>query len=285
MTYLQANRRPYQTFRRTILIVLAVLVMFGVMTQVFVPHFFPSIGAAIARPFWRTEFSIESGALKSPEALLAENALLSEQLLDSQVRLDTIRAIEIENNELKTLLGRGVDLVMVNATGSMASGTLPISSQPHPKVSNPDSYILAAVLKRPPFSIYDELVIDIGHDHNLSSSSLVYASGNVMIGHIVDVLQKTAKVKLFSSPGEKFDVLIGPSHAPAVATGRGGGQYEAQVSRDTKVKEGDFVLNSSFSNKPFGVVSVVLLDPTQPFETILFAPPVNMYELRWVLVK
>jgi cell shape-determining protein MreC len=254
----------------------------------FTPHLFPSIFTAIARPFWRLEFSIESGALKSPETLLNENEALTSQLADAQVRLDTIGAIESENSELKALLGRDTT---VSATISNSSTSTLSTNSTNSKTSsksiqrNVETRILAAVLKRPPFSPYDELIIDIGNDYKLSTSSTVYADGGVLIGRVIDVLSTTAKVKLFSSPNEKYEVLVGISHTPATAIGRGGGQYETNVSRDTVVKEGDFVFNSSLSDKPFGIVSAVLLDPTLPFETILFAPPVNVYKLKWVLVK
>ncbi len=276
MTYLQAYKRPYQRLRQTIMGIIVGVIVLGIVVQIFAPHFFPSLFTAIVRPFWRLEFSIESGLLKSPTALLNENEELLRQLAEAQVRLDTIGHIELENSELKSLLGRESDINSANGSTTVTlSGVLKNSNQ----------YILAAVLKRPPFSPYDELIIDIGKDHEISSSSLVYATGNVLIGRVVDVLNTTAKVKLFSSFGEKFEVIIGSNHVPATAIGRGGGQYEAQVSRDTVVNEGDFVLNSSLNNRPFGIVGAVLFDPTQPFETILFAPPVNMYQLKWVLVK
>lgn len=280
MTYLQAYKRPYQRLRQTIAGTIVAFIVLVIVVQIFAPHFFSSIFTAIVRPFWRLEFSIENGLLKSPEVLLGENEELRRQLADIQVRLDTIHHIELENDELKNLFGRKSDISVSLSVSN--SSTTPNQSE---SINNNQNYILSAVLKRPPFSPYDELVIDIGSDHDISTSSLVYFSGNVLIGRVVDVLKTTSRVKLFSSPGEKFEVLIGASNIPATAVGRGGGQYEAQVSRDTTVKEGDFVINSSLSNKPFGVVSAVLFDPTQPFETILFAPPVNMYQLRWVLIK
>lgn len=298
MTYLQAHKRPYQRLKQTVVWTSVVIVVLVIVMQLFAPHFFPSIFSAIARPFWRMEFSAESGALKSPENLLNENEALTRQLADTQVRLDTIGAIESENNELKTLLGRdpGTIFDIVSNVSSISTSTSIITAPASSKSAsskNPSKFvqknvetrILAAVLQRPPFSPYDELIIDIGHDYNLSTSSMVYVSGGILIGRVVDVLNTTAKVKLFSSPNEKYEVLVGTSHTPATAIGRGGGQYETNVSRDTVVKEGDFVLNSALNDKPFGIVSAVLLDPTLPFETILFAPPVNIYQLRWVLVK
>ncbi len=223
---------------------------------VWAPHFFPAIFNSIARPFWRMEFSLQSGSLHSPEQLLNENENLKRQLLDAQVRLQTIQMTEIENAEFKAMMGRA-------------------STTPR---------ILSAVLKRPPFSKYDELIIDAGQDKGFSTTSTIYASGNILIGKVSDVLGETSKVTLFSSPGQKYDVLIGSQHAPATAIGRGGGQYEAQLSRDTKVVEGDIVISLSLNNKAFGIVTGVLSDPAQPFETVLFAPPVNVYQLRWVLV-
>ena len=256
MTYLRANKRPGERRKRTFAVSGGIVVVFLVIIQLYIPHFFPALVTSVFSPFWRAEFSIESGSLESPSMLVARNEELKRELADMQVRLDTIGAIEQENSELKALMGR-------------ASTT---------------SKVLAAVLRRPPVSRYDELVIDSGSNENISTASLVYAPGDVLIGKISDALGETSKVTLFSSPGQKYDVLIGSAHAPAVAVGRGGGQYEAQLSRDVKVAEGDFVVDPSLNDKAFGIVTGIESDPAQPFETVFFAPPVNVYQLRWVLV-
>jgi cell shape-determining protein MreC len=233
---------------------------------IFAPHIFSALFTSIARPFWHTEFSIGSGSLRSPENLLIENASLKEEVGRMQVLVDTIAAIEQENKELKGLLGRELTAT-TTSSGYIQQGKL------------------SAVLRRPPFSPYDEIIIDIGSDQGVSTTSLIYAHGSVLIGRVIDVLGHTSKVRLFSSPGEQHEILIGSRYIPATAVGRGGGQYEAQVSRDMDVIEGDIVVNPSLDELPFGIVSKVLSDPAQPFITILFAPPVNMYQLRWVTVK
>lgn len=255
MTYLQANKRSNRKQKRIVFV--SALVALIITAIIFwAPHFFPAVFNTIARPFWRMEFSVQSGSLRSPSQLISENQSLKQQLTDAEVRLATIQAIEVENNDLKALMGRA-------------------SSTPR---------ILAAVIKRPPFSRYDELIIDAGADRGFSTTSTVYAPGNVPIGKVSDVLGETSKVTLFSSPGQKYEVQIGSAHAPATAIGRGGGQYEAQLSRDVKVTEGDLVISPGLNDKAFGVVTGILSDTTQPFETILFAPPVNVYQIRWVLV-
>ena len=256
MTYLRNhNTSPYQRYRLTVGVFLAALLIF-VGIRLVMPHFFPSLFTSIARPFWRTQFSIESGSLETPAALLADNETLRRELQAALVQGQSIQALEIENEELKSILGR--------------ASTTP--------------YTLAAVLEKPPFSGYDSLIIDAGADQGFSSTSMVYAPGNVLIGRVSDVLGQTSKVALFSSHGQSYQVMIGPAHSPATAVGQGGGQYSAQLSRDVKVSEGDVVLAPSLSNAPFGIVTAVISDPAQPFEQILFAPPINIYELRWVLV-
>ncbi len=275
MTYLQTHKRPYQRMRQNIAFGAAVVAIVIIVIQVISPRFFPGIFVAIARPFWRTEFSIRSGGLLSAETLLAEKEVLNRTLADMQVRLAATEALEVENAELKLLLGRD--------STQHATSTSSSKSKNPPHLSKP--LILAAVLRRPPVSGYDQLIMDIGRDYAISTSTLIYAQGNVLIGRVVDVFASTAKVRLFTSPGENIPVLIGSTHIAATAVGRGGGQYEAQISRESPVAEGDFVLGGSFDEKPIGIVSSVLLDPTQPFKTVLFAPPLNVYQIRWVLAQ
>ena len=250
------------------------IVVVVILIQLISPRFFSGIITAIARPFWRIEFDIQGGELLSAESLLNEKESLSRHIDELNIRLDSVHALETENAELRALLGR--DDTVINS-----------SSTPHQKnsthVSSPG--ILAAVLRRPPVSGYDQMIVDIGRDYKVSTSSLVYVQGGVLIGHVIEVFGSTSKIRLYTSPGESLSVLVGPRHIAATAVGRGGGHYEVQVSRDANVVEGDEIRDDSYNNLPLGTVSSVLLDPTQPFKKLLFAPPVNVYQLRWVLVK
>ncbi len=267
MTYLQTSRRPSQIRNRALLIVaLIVFLIFGLIYYIW-PNFIPGTITALARPFWRLEFAANGGAFRSQIILMNEIEELKRQLLEGEVRLASVSMLEAENLELKNLLGRPID----HATSTKGSSV---------KVNKK----LAAVLERPPFIAYDELIIDQGLDAGFVIGDKVYAPGNILIGEIDTVFSKTSKVILFSSPQKQYQVLIGHGRVPATAFGRGGGQYEAQVARDIKISEGDFVDAPSISDRSFGIVSTVISDPTQPFETIIFAPPVNIYQLRWVLV-
>ena len=220
------------------------------------PQLLSSLLNSIARPFWRIEYSIKAGTLNSVESLTSSNEELKRQLEEANIRLESVRDIEIENQELKSLMGR-------------ASTT---------------QKILAAVLAKPPYLAYDTIVIDAGYGYGFSTSSKVYAASNIAIGRVVDISNTTSKVLLYSSPGQRYDVFIGSNRLPAVAYGRGGGQYYIQLPRGVNIVEGDTVIAPFLNNRILGTVTSIKSDPAEPFETIFFAPPINIYSLRWVLV-
>lgn len=256
MTYLRPHSSKLGRNKTVTILVISLFATVIAFIQFFAPQVFPALFSGMASPFWRTEFVVGSGALKSSEQLLSENESLRRQIADMNVNLAFVKAVEQENGELKTLMGR-------------ASST--------PK-------ILSAVLIRPPYSDYDIFVIDIGAEYNLGTTSKVYAGGSMPIGRISEISDSTSKVMLFSSPGLKYDVLIGRNHLAATAFGRGGGQFEAELPRGANVSEGDFVIAPALNTMPLGVVTTVKSDPAEPFETVIFAPPINIYGLRWVLV-
>ncbi len=234
-----------------------VIVAVSAVLYFFLPHVLPALFTTAARPFWRMQFSLHSGSLKSPEVLLKENADLTQALADLTARSQTVESVIDENRELKAELGRA-------------------SSTPR---------LLGAVLEWPPAVPYDQLVIDLGADHGLTVGSRVYAPGGLLVGAVADVLGQTSKVRLYSSPGNTLQVTIGPSHIPTTAIGRGGGQYQADLPRDVKVQAGDYVQAPLLNDNAFGLVISVLADPNRPFETILFAPPVNLFQMRFVTVE
>lgn len=256
MTYLRTHSRGIGRNISIATVVVVVIAILAAAVRFFAPQAFLGLFNGVAKPFWRAEFAVDAGALSSPERLVLDNEDLKRKLDEADVRLASIQYIEKENGELKALFGR-------------ASTT--------PKV-------LAAVLSRPPYSAYDTIILDIGADYGLSTTSKVYAAGGIPIGRIAEISRDASKAILFSSPGQRYEVLIGSGNLPATAVGRGGGQYEAQLPRGANVAEGDFVDAPSLDSKPFGVVKAVKSDSSELFETVFFASPVNIYGLRWVLV-
>jgi len=257
MIYIIKNKN--NQYRKTISWILVVFICIFVGFQYFLPHFISALFTTLTRPYWRTEFAVESGSLALTTDLLKKNELLKKELADNAAKMAIVDSVNSENSELRTLL-------------QLSSSTVSVP------------FIIAPVIKRPPFSFYDELIIDAGKDKKVSTTSLVFAVPNIPIGQVIDVFDQTAKVILFSSPGQKHEVLLGTNKIPAVAIGRGGGQYEVSIPRGLNIAVGDFVIYANLDAQPMGKIIYIDSNSSLPFEKILFSAPVNIYQLRWVTV-
>jgi cell shape-determining protein MreC len=260
MPYIRSHSRPEEKSRRAIMWTAVVIVALVVIIELAMPQVFPSLFGAIARPFWRTTFYAETGGFRSHASLLAENAELNRELAEIRAGYasSTIAMLESANRDLLAISGRAT--------------------------TTPRRYVLGAVLARPSFVPYDELVIDVGSDDGVASTSPVYSPEKILIGRINDLQASQAKVLLYSSPRQTYNVTIGAGHVSATAVGQGGGQYRASVPHGSGVQIGDFVSDNTLYDRPFGVVASVVTDPSDPFDTVVFAPPVNIYQTRFVLV-
>lgn len=213
-------------------------------------------------PLWKTKNAIASffaddiNLLKSKSALIAENNSLKAQI---QIDMENQYLLQIaigENNDLKNILNR--------------------------KDYNPKE-ILAAVLVKPFLSPFDTLIIDIGKKDGISAGDEVMAS-STYIGFISEVYDRTSKVVLYSSDGQKFNVLVGKNSVQEQAIGLGGGDFSLQIPVGTAVNVGDPIVMPSVSLNVFSNVEKIEAKPTDSFETVLFKNPVNIEELKWVEV-
>ncbi|HEX7724736.1 MAG TPA: rod shape-determining protein MreC [Candidatus Paceibacterota bacterium] len=260
MPYIRSHSRPEEKRRRAVIWTVVIVAAIVALLEFAAPQMFPSLFGAIARPFWRVSFYAQTGGFRSNASLLAENAELSRQLADLRASYasSTVAMLDSQNRDLLAIMGRAT--------------------------TTPKHFVIGAILARPSFVPYDELIIDIGSADGIASSSQVYSPEKILIGRVAEIQASQAKVLLYSSPRQTYNVSIGPSHVTATAVGQGGGQYRASVPHGSGVQVGDFVSDNTLYDRPFGVVTSVVTDPSDPFDTVLFAPPVNLYETRFVLV-
>lgn len=249
-----------KNLRKKILLVILVLIIALIVLSLTVAKqalFF------IAKPIWKLESYIISlnanniEYFRSKKSLIAEKQAMQQQIFEIGTLTALNTTLENENNTLKDLLGRK---------------------------NIKQKTVLAAILVKPPQNLYDILTIDIGADQGVKVGDKVLAEANVYIGEVREVYPTTAKVLLYSSPGEKRQVVLGADSIGAEAVGRGGGNFSIFLPREIEVKENDVIVIPSITPNVFGIVEKINLQDRDSFQTILFKSPVNISELSFVEV-
>jgi len=245
-----ANKKKYLQ----IIIVIILILFFSVS---FTRNILFSVGA----PIWAIKNNVISffkgniNIFTSKLSLINENILLKEQMKLQEKNSALYDILKKENEDLKNVLNRS-------------------------KMSQ--KLILGSVLVKPFLSAYDTLIVDIGKSNGVAVGDKVLADGDVYIGYVSEVYDKTSKVVLYSAPGEKVQILIGNNNIEKEAVGLGGGNFSVEMPREIDIKEGDSIVIPSISPNIFGVVEKVVFKESDSFQNILFKSPVNISELKWV---
>ncbi len=151
--------------------------------------------------------------------------------------------------------------------------------------TNTTSSTLARVLRTPGYAPYDTIVVDIGNDHSIQVGFRVYAPGAILIGFVETVGEQTAIVRLLSSPEQSIDGVLVRNGITITLTGRGGGNFEAQLPRVTDIETGDVVIYPNLSVMPIARIEAIDVSENDSFQTLFLALPVNIFELQWVAIE
>ncbi|MCK5022232.1 MAG: rod shape-determining protein MreC [Candidatus Pacebacteria bacterium] len=189
--------------------------------------------------------------------LVKENSFLKQELWDINIELINKNLILAENKELKELLGMKID---------------------------DRKFILANVISKPKISLYDSFILDIGESDKVKKGDRVLAGTNVVIGEIEEVYSNSSKVKLYSYFQDELNVAIGFNKIISEAKGKGGGVFEIKLPQGIKVNKGDMITFPEMDLIILGKVEEIITYPEDPFQSILFKSPVNVFELRWVQI-
>jgi cell shape-determining protein MreC len=175
--------------------------------------------------------------------LITENDGLKRELLDKNILLD-------ENTKLKEMFGR----------------------------KNPESkLVLGAILVKPNRSPYDTFILDIGESAGIKVGQKVFAN-SMSVGEIYEVANSSSKVKLYSTPGEKMDVVLSGSDIYMQAVGRGGGNFEITVPAGLDVQNGSEIYLPGLMPTILGIVDSSISAPNDPFQN--FSPRDTEYGYR-----
>jgi len=236
---------------------------YAVFFSPFLP-FATEIAHTAFSPLWNMSSSFAAltddvrSAFASKERLFAEIRNLERDLRDQKLRLLSADVLKRENELLKRELGR-------SRAGDRA-------------------VLVASVLAKPNRSPYDVLVIDVGFSDGVRKGDRVLYEG-VAIGVVSDVFEHTSRAVLFSSPGEETDVVIYPAGITATAKGEGAGTLSIALPRDVDVAKGDSIVLPGISPVVIGKVDSVRMEANDPFRSIFFKGPVNVYTVSFVSVS
>ncbi len=260
MTYLQpSNRKTLHKRRRTRVAIICIAILFSFFA--FYPQALVHTLSIVVSPFLSLEEFGKGVIGRSFSILRSKSSLISE-----------VNELKRENAQFETLK---------NAFTELEKNYAHVQGL---KISD-EAFVSASVLRKPPYSAYDTVLIDKGTDQGISVGNKVYGIGSVFIGDVVEVFPASAKVVLASSPDRKTVVALGDKAIQFEAIGKGGGNLELDVPAQFDVKVGDLVRLPGSRVHVFGIVEKVELDSSQSINRVSFKMPVNIFEITNVAVQ
>ena len=218
----------------------------------------------IGRPVWEAERTINNGLynmnylVRTKASISNENHNLIDEIASLRSRMIDHQILEDENNQLKEILGR-----------------MPVK----------DNFVLGNILTKPNHSPYDTVVIDIGSNLGIKEGDMVYADGNIPIGNISKVYEKTSLVVLYTNPGQVTEGFINDTNASVELIGRGGGNFEMIIPIELNLENGTMIYLPNNISLILALVNETISKPSDPFKKVLLSSPVNVQNLKWVQVK
>jgi len=243
--------------------VIVLIIIFGLllMGNFLAQKFFP-VAASIALPFGKVTDGAGSGWLnffaffRAKEDILRENEKLARENFDLKLALVSRRELEKENRELKRLLG--------------------LIGQESKKP------VVAKVLLTPNVISSGVITLEVGRkDFDIKPGDLVVYNDKVLLGRVLEVRDSYTKVRLVSA-NKAISVLIGKENLPAEATGLGSGNFSITLPKGAEIKKGDAVIAPEYGGYLLGLVDVIKKTNADPFQTILFNAPINIFQVKWV---
>lgn len=198
----------------------------------------------------------KSYLLQSKKSLYLENENLRKELNEMSAQIYNFSALENENNKLKEIFNR----------------------------QNDKNLILATILSKPNKSIFDTIIIDVGEKDGIEVGNVVFALGRIPIGRVVEVFLDSSKVVLFSTSGEKTEIVITEGDVFMEIIGRGGGNFEMILPRDFEILKGATVSLPGLDSSVIAKVETIISDPRDSYQKALLTSPVNIQNLRFVQV-
>ncbi len=229
-----------------------------------VPNFLANSMHNLAKPMWAlrdSTLTTTSAALKTmqtKQTLINENLILQNNILQLRRENYISQAIIKENETLQKLLDR---------------------------IDKHTELLPSTIIHNKAYSPYDTFIIDIGASNGVREDMLVITPENIVVGMITKALNDTSTVTQFSAPKITTDIIINSATTThATITGHGAGTMQMQIPRDIMLNINDTIILPSFSTYLIGSIASIETSPVDAYKTIYVRSPLNIYNLRFVLV-
>ncbi len=260
MSYLHDRKKRNKKIRNIFLVFLFLSLLFYFRSPIL--NTLSSGSNIILKPFFMLTNNIGtrmhnfSVLFNSKQSLLKENEDLKNTINENQAKVSEHDSLLKENQELKEILGR---------------------------IDENKDFVLATIIKKP--GIFDTLLLDVGESNGVKQGDLVFAYGNIPIGYISEVYNKSSSVNLFSKNGEKTNVILDSKDIYLELIGRGGGNFEIILPRDLSVEKGENFLLTNIKTYVIAKVESIISDPRDSFQKALLVSPINTNQLKFVEVE
>ena len=110
--------------------------------------------------------------------------------------------------------------------------------------------------------------------------------GQLALGRVVETVDQIVKIQLFSAPGVETSVRLGMAGVPAVATGRGGGNFMITLPRGLELAVGDWAYLADSVSGQLGLAVIGAIDryPSESLQTVYLALPINLQYVRYLQI-
>ncbi len=241
-----------------------ILGLFFILSTIGSFSYFGNLFNYVGRSIWKTEKIINDSLynfnylFRTKAAITNENHKLIEEISNIRLTMADYQLLKKEVNGLKEILGR---------------------------LPGQNNFILGNILTKPNHSPYDTIVIDIGKDMEIKELDKVYANGNIPVGIISKIYNKTSLVTLYTSPGQKTEGFLDITNASVELIGRGGGNFEMIIPMELFAEKGTIIYLPGNSPEVLAIIDEIISAPTDPFKKVLLSSPVNVQNLKWVQIK
>ena len=157
--------------------------------------------------------------------------------------------------------------------------------------NNPAYTLLVAdVIGRDPSPYLGSIVISVGENRGLKPGLPVITAGSALVGRVIQVNPRTAKVQLLMDVSSAVNALVQSSRATGLVKGQPDGSLVIEfIPMEDKVSSGDIILTSGLGGElPRSLVIGTVTDVTKRdidlFQSATLKPAVDLNRLEVVLV-